>query len=113
MLWSKRYSDVIMSAMASQITGVSIVCLTVVFAGADQIKHQSPASLAFVRGIHRWPVDSPHKGPETRKMFPLDDVILDIVFISMDLYKAVAYQTLETQVINMSYFKTEIQIDAH
>ena len=51
-----------MSAMASQITGVSIVCWTV-WSGADQRKHQSSAALAFVRGIHRWPVDSPHKGP--------------------------------------------------
>ena len=31
-------------------------------------KHQSSASLAFVRGIHRWPVKSPHKGPVTRKI---------------------------------------------
>ena len=43
--------------------------------GFAQRKHQSSASLAFVRGIHRWPVDSPHKGPVTRKMFPFDDVI--------------------------------------
>ena len=40
-----------------------------------QRKHQSSASLAFARGIHRWPVDSPHKVPVTRKMFPLDEVI--------------------------------------
>ena len=33
-------------------------------------------SLAFVRGIHRWPVNSPHKRPVTRKMFPFDDVIV-------------------------------------
>ena len=39
-------------------------------------KHQSSASLAFVRGIRRWPVNSPHKGPVTRKMFPFDDVIM-------------------------------------
>ena len=44
--------------------------------GADQRKHQSPASLAFVMGIHRSPVNSPHKGPVTRKMFPFDDVIM-------------------------------------
>ena len=44
--------------------------------GADQRKHQSSASLAFVRGIHRWPVNSPHKGPVTRKMFPFDDIIM-------------------------------------
>ena len=64
----------IMSAMASQITGVSIVCSTFT-SGADQRKHQSSASQAFVRAIHRWPMDSPHKGPVTRKMFPFDDVI--------------------------------------
>ena len=39
-------------------------------------KHQSSASQAFVRGIHRWPVNSPHKGPVTRKMFPFEDVIM-------------------------------------
>ena len=65
-----------MSSMASQITGASIVYLTV-SSGADQRKHQSSASLAFVRGIHRWPVNSPHKGSVTRKMFPFDDVIMD------------------------------------
>ena len=39
-------------------------------------KHQSSASLAFVRGIHWGPVNSRHKGPVTRKMFPFDDVIM-------------------------------------
>ena len=53
-------SDVIIIAIASQITGVSIVCSTIC-SGADQRKHQSSASLAFVMGIHRWEV-SPHKG---------------------------------------------------
>ena len=51
-------------------------CLLSVYSDADQRKHQSSASLAFVRGIHRWPVNSPHKGPVTRKMFPFDDVIM-------------------------------------
>ena len=55
-----HYSDVIMGAMASQITGVAIVCSTV-FSGADLIKHQGSASLTFVREIHWWPVDSPYK----------------------------------------------------
>ena len=73
-LW--HYSDVIMGVMASQITRVSIVCSTVCSV-ADQRKHQSSASLAFVMGIHRWPMNSPHKGPVTRKMFPFDDVIMD------------------------------------
>ena len=61
--------------MASQITCISIVCSTVC-SGADQRKRQSSASLAFVRGIHRLPVNSPHKGPVMRKMFPFDDVIM-------------------------------------
>ena len=60
-----HYSNFIMIAMASQITGVSIVYSTV-FSGADQRKHQSSASLAFVRGLRRWPVKSPHKRPVTR-----------------------------------------------
>ena len=50
--------------------------------GADQRKHQSSASLAFVRGIHRWPVNSQHKGPVTRKMFPYDDVIMSPRFFT-------------------------------
>ena len=61
--------------MASQITSLTIVYSTFC-SGPDQRKHQSSASLAFVEGIHRWPVNSPHKGPVTRKMFPFDDVIL-------------------------------------
>ena len=73
--WFVCYSRVY-GAMASQITGVSIVCSTVC-SGVDQRKHQSSASLALVRGIHRWPVDSPHKGPETRKVVPFDDVIMN------------------------------------
>ena len=63
-----------MSAKASQITGVSIVYSTVC-SGPDRKKHQSPASRAFVTGIHQCPVNSPHKGPVMRKMFPFDDVI--------------------------------------
>ena len=75
-MWFKiHYGDVIMSAMASKLTGVSPVCSTVCSC-ADQRKNQSSASLAFVQGIHRWPVNSSHKGPVTRKMFPFDDVIM-------------------------------------
>ena len=59
-----------MSAMASQINSLMIV-YSAVYSGTDQRKHQSSASLAFVRGIHRWPVNSPHKGPVTRKIFYL------------------------------------------
>ena len=64
-----------MTAMASQITSLTLVYSTA-YSGAYQRKHQSSASLAFVRGIHRSPVNSLHKGPVTRKMFPFDDVIM-------------------------------------
>ena len=70
-----HYDDVIMSAMASQITSLTIV-YSAVYSATDERKHQSSASLAFVRGTHRSPVNSPHKGPVTRKMFPFDDVIM-------------------------------------
>ena len=67
-----------MGVMASQIPRLAIVYSTV-NSCADQRKHQSIASLAF-RGIHRWPMNSPHKGPVTRKIFPLDDVIMPVFF---------------------------------
>ena len=70
-----HYDDVIMSAIASQITSLTIV-YSIVYSDADQRKHQSSASLAFVRGFTGGPVNSPHKWPVTRKMFPFDDVIM-------------------------------------
>ena len=73
-------SDVIMSMMASQITSLMIVNSTV-YSGADQRKHQSSTSLAFVWRIHQWPVNSPHKGPVTQKMFPFDDVIMTFAWL--------------------------------
>ena len=76
--WLKKktyYNDVIMSAMASQITSLRIVHSTV-YSRCRSGKHQSSASLAIVREIHWWPVNSPHKGPVTRKMFSFDDVIM-------------------------------------
>ena len=70
--WTSLYdNDVIMSTMASQITSVLIV-YSIVCLGTDQRKHQSSASLAFVRGIHRRQVNSPHEGRVTR----FDDVIM-------------------------------------
>ena len=47
-----HYNDVIMGAIASQITSLPIFYSTV-YSGGDQRKHQSSASLAFVRGIHQ------------------------------------------------------------
>ena len=77
-IWCHRhYSNVIMGAMASQITSFTIV-YSIVYPGADQRKHQSSASLAFERGIHWWPVNSLHKWPVAQKMFPFDDVIMEL-----------------------------------
>ena len=75
-----HYSDAIMSSTASQITSLTIVYSTV-YSGVDQRKHQSSASLAFVRGIHRWPVNSPRKGPVTRKNVSIDDVIMTLLYL--------------------------------
>ena len=72
---TKHYDDLIMGAMASQIISLTIVYSTVYW-DADQRKHQSSASLAYVCGIHRGPVNSPHKWPVLRKMFPFHDVIM-------------------------------------
>ena len=69
------YSNVIMSAMASEITGISIA-YTTVCSGTDEKEYQSFTSLDFVRGIHWWHVNSLHKEPVTRKIFPFDDVIM-------------------------------------
>ena len=74
---SVHYNDATMSPMAYQITSIWPLCSTVC-PGAHQRKHQTSASLSFV-GIHRRSVDSPHKGPVTRKMFPFDDVIMSCV----------------------------------
>ena len=49
---TNHYIDVIMTTMASQITSITVVYSTV-YSDADQRKHQSSASLAFVWGIHR------------------------------------------------------------
>ena len=70
-----HYCDDIISPMASQITSLTVAYSTVCSC-IHQRKHRSSESLAFVRGIYRSPVNSPHKWPATRKMFPFDDVIM-------------------------------------
>ena len=61
---TSHYSDIIMDAMVSQITSLTIVYWTI-YSGADQRKHQSSASLAFEQRIHQWLVNSLHKWPVT------------------------------------------------
>ena len=67
----------------------------------DQEKHQSSTSLAFERRIHRWPMNYPHKGPVTRKMFPFDDVIMmmdmcdqEVLFLTSIRFQAQVSQNL-------------------
>ena len=92
-----------MRALVSQITGVSIVC-SAVCSGIGQRKHQSTASLAFVRGNHRWPVDSPHTGPVTRKMFPFGDVIM----LTKSSGEIAHCQSLQIAHIPPSWLKREV-----
>ena len=80
-----------MGSITSQITSLTIV-YSIVHSDADQRKHQSSASLAFVRGIHRVPVNSPHKWPVTRKMLPFDDVMCDEYFPFSAVYIVVFIQ---------------------
>ena len=70
-----HYCDDMMGNVASQITSLTIV-YTTVYSDADQSKHQSSETVAFVWGNHRGPVNSLQKWPVTRKMFPFDDVII-------------------------------------
>ena len=80
----RHYSGVIIGTMASQITSLTTVYSTV-YSGADQRKYQSSASMAFVRGIHRSPVNSPHKRPVKRNFFAFDDVIMELWYQQADM----------------------------
>ena len=91
-----------MGAMVSQITGVSLVYSTAC-SDTDQRIHQSSGSLAFVRGIHRWPVNSPHKGSVTPKMFPFDDVIMAMKFWYKVYCKKFTYQ-IQLKAIHLCIF---------
>ena len=101
-----HYNGIIMSTIASQITSLTIVYSSV-YSGADQRKPQSSASLAFVRGIHRGPVNSPHKWPVTRKMFPFDDVIMGLKI--QPVYCSLLWYTLRRQEGVSLFKKTPFQ----
>ena len=89
-----HYSDVMMSAIASQISSLTIVYSTV-YSDADQRKYQRSASLAFVRG----PVNSPHKGPVKRKTFPFDDVIINNRNFEIDIIRIAPYHLDVTSIL--------------
>ena len=100
-----------MSEIASQITSLTIVYPTVL-SGADQSKHQSSASLAFVWEIHRWPVNFPHKWPVTRKIFPFDDVIMPLdqnsgIPVNSKLHKICYMYTLYRKISNIRRTKSQ------
>ena len=94
-LWQMHYDDVIMTMLESQITSPTVV-YSIVYSGVHQRKHQSSASLAFVREIHREPVNFPHKWPVTRKMFPFDDVIMAMTPFTVECFIS---QILSTKVL--------------
>ena len=79
----RDYNDVIMRAMECQIT--------------------SSAALAFVRRIHRWPMNSPHKGPVTRKRFPFDDVIMDALAWNRQCHceQWIVIKSLQTRILTL------------
>ena len=64
-----------MGVMASQITSLMIVYSTV-YSGADQRKHQSSVSLAFVRRIHRVPGEFPAQMASYAEKVPFDYVTM-------------------------------------
>ena len=72
---SLHYNDVMMSAIASRITSLTIVYSTVCSRRRSK-KTSKIRVTGLCEGIHRWPVNSPHKGTVTRKMFPFEDVIV-------------------------------------
>ena len=87
-----------MSTIASQINSLTIVYSTV-YSDADQRKNESSTSLAFVWGIHRWPVNSPHKGPVTRKMFPFEDVIMSLCGNDSDIIGQMPFPKMANQIL--------------
>ena len=96
-----HYNDVTMDAIASQITSLTIVYSTV-YSDTDQRKHQSSASLAFVRGIHKWPV--------TRKMFPFDDVIIIDSYCSQQVIFQITNPLHNSCVRSEAHFHPDIRL---
>ena len=106
----RHYNEVIMSAMAFQITSLTNVYSTVYW-GTDRRKHRNSAPLVFVGGIHRWPVNSPQKGPITWKMFPFDDVIMCCWCVMCIVGVRILFEEWNIQIVVVSLFPTEIHND--
>ena len=82
---NSHYDDVIMSAMASQITS-----LTIVYSRHRSKKTSNLRVTGLCEGNSPGPVNSPHKGPVTRKMFPFDDVIMTQTRRVLELNKKIS-----------------------
>ena len=91
-----------MDTMASPCS-LTIVFL-IVYSGADQRKHQSLRHWPFVRRIHLWPVNSPHKGPVTRKMFPFDKVSMFVRISTVDYCVKFYYKGTNVNIANAFSF---------
>ena len=91
-----------MTTVASQITSPTVVN-SVVYSGVDQRKYQSSTSLAFVQGIHRGPVNSLHKWPVTRKLFPFNDVIMKGIVIYDTRYMHSYTPQSQGKIVNMQH----------
>ena len=106
-----HYNGVIMSAMASQITGVLIVCL-IVCSGAEKNISKPRVTGLCERNppVHRWAVNSPHKGPVTRKIFSFDDVIMnnDVACSAHGGFRCTTWQAPKLH-ITESPLHTEVQ----
>ena len=104
-----HYNDVIMGTITSQITSLTSV-YSPFYSDADQRKYQSSASLAFVREIHRGPVNFPHKWPVTRKMSPFDDVIMTCsIMIIIPKAETMNSQTQQVIIILRWYFRDTVK----
>ena len=92
-----------MGAMASQITSLTIVYSSV-YSAADQRKHQSSASLAFVRWIYWGPVKSPHKWPVTRKCFHMMTSLCSMDAVVESIFRVTECTCLNPSPVWMWYF---------
>ena len=97
-----------MDWVASQNTSLTIVYSTV-YSDADQRRHQSSASLAFVLWIHRGPVNSPYKWPVTRKLFPFDVVIMSLCVRQLTVANSlILLLTLSSKYYNLPNFSHQL-----
>ena len=109
-----HYADVIMTTIASQITSLTSVYSTV-YSDADQRKHQSSASLAFVWGIHRDRWIPRTKGQLRGKCFHLmtSSCPKNTGKWTIWIKKSAAYIHIRTKIVESRYIKTVLKNVPH